>query len=424
MPEFFLHYIWQRRIFLQLPQFTTDGRRVDVLDTGRRNTDAGPDFFSSIVCIDGVVWTGNVEIHVNSSDWYRHGHNTDPAYDNVVLHVVRKADKPVFNSRGEPVPQCELQYPYEPVFLDRMLSDNEALCGFRLQNNPSVMTAGWLSCLTVERLKRKTGAINVLLSLSHNNWEEAFYITLAHNFGFHTNGLPFEMLAKHTPLSFLLKHRNSLFQLEAMLLGQSGLLNENTAVDDYSRRLLKEYLFLQKKFALTPLQPGMWKMMRMRPQSFPHMRIAQFAALIHHREMLLQACLETDSLTGLRNLLQVEVSEYWRSHYRFADSAAKGSGCMGKAAADVLVINTVVPYKYAWGVAHNDSGLINKALQLLDDMPAENNNIIRQWRQLGVVPANAAQSQALLQLHQEYCIRKRCADCNVGYQIFTPQNNE
>ncbi len=400
MPELFLHYIWQHRLFQPLAQQTTDGRRVEVLDVGRHNTDAGPDFFAATIRIDGMQWVGNVELHVLASDWYRHGHDTDKAYDTVVLHVVKKADKEVRNSRGELIPQCELQYPYEPECLAKMLSDTNALCEFRLQEKPAMLTADWLRTLTNERLQRKTDAIRQLLDVLHGNWEEAFYITLAHNFGFHTNGVPFEMLAKQTPLSYLLKHRNSLFQLQAMLLGQSGLLNADTARTDEDKKLLKEYLFLQKKFALQPLSAALWKRLRMRPQSFPEVRIRQFATLLHEREMLLRTCLETQGLQQLRDIFRVA-----------------SSPVLGTASVDILLINSVVPYRYAWGAAHNDFSMRENALTLLSDIPPESNNIIKQWKMLGIAPHSAADTQALLQLHQEYCQRHRCRDCNIGYQI-------
>ncbi len=448
MPELLLHYIWQSRLFLQLPQQTTDGRRVEVLDVGKHNTDAGPDFFAATIRIDGVTWTGNVEIHVCASDWYRHGHHADPAYDNVILHVVKRADKQVFNSKGDALDQCELSYPYEPEYLARMLTDMNVLCEQKIHENPSYVSAWWLDRLLNRRMQQKSDAVKQLLALSHNNYEEAFYITLAHNFGFHTNGLPFELLAKQTPLPYLMKHRNSLFQLEAMLLGQSGLLNEETAEDDYSRSLLKEYLFLKKKFSLVPLEAHVWKMLRMRPQSFPHLRIAQFAALLQSKEMLLRVCLDTSDLSQLRRVFDVNVSEYWRTHYRFGSDTEKEQrsgiaaedGCVplskkqgektkeetknniGKSAIDVLIINTVVPYKFAWGTTHSNLMMQEEAFTILNQIPAENNNIIRRWRMLGVKVGNASQSQALLQLYQEYCVRKRCADCNIGYNIFTPES--
>lgn len=417
-----MHHIWQSGLFLQLPQQTTDGSRLEVLSVGTHNFDAGPDFSAAKVRINGVTWSGNVEIHVRASDWYRHGHHTDAAYDSVVLHVVKVADKKVYNSKGELIPQCELAYPDDPDYIARMLADTNSLCEQRLYENPDLLTKGWKTALLNDRMRRKTDAVRQLLALSHNNWEEAFYVTLAHNFGFHTNGLPFELLAKQTPLPYLLKHRNSLFQIEAMLFGQASLLEPDSS-DEYVSRLAREYSFLRKKFSLEPLQPGLWKMLRMRPQNFPHVRIAQFAALLHERDGLFNRCLETSDISALRRLFQMSVSDYWRTHYRFGGKETEEPelGGMGKTAADTLIINTIVPYKFAWGETHGSLRLRDEAFDILRLLPAENNSVMRQWRLLGVKPQNAAESQALLHLHQEYCIRKRCLDCEAGYGIFTPK---
>lgn len=424
MPELLLHYIWQKGLFRVLPQTTTDGRRVEVLDVGQHNLDAGPDFSAATVRIDGQTWVGNVEIHVKSSDWNNHGHQHDHAYDSVILHVVKQADKEVLNARGEKLIQCELQYPDEPDYLEQMLADKMTLCSSKLLKDPGLLRADWKKILLRDRLQAKATAISSLLQLTQNAWEQAFYVTLAHNFGFHTNGLPFELLAKQTPLVYLQKHRSSLFQLEAILFGQSGLLTAETAVDDYSKRLWKEYCFLQCKFALAPLNGVVWKMARMRPQNFPHLRIAQFAALVHQSEFLFSQVLHETDPKALRNLFAVTPSEYWQAHYRFGTeigmTTAKERGGLGKGAIEVLLINSVAPYQYAWGRMHHSLALQENAFLLLKALPAEKNSIIENWKLLGQKVKSAADSQALLQLYQDYCIRQRCLSCDVGYQIFTP----
>lgn len=429
MPELLLHYIWQRGLFRIFPQQTTDGRLVEVLDVGRHNLDAGPDFFSATIRIDGMTWTGNVEIHVKSSDWYRHNHQTDAAYDSVILHVVRQADREVLNSKGQTIVQCELKYPEDADYLTEMLADKSSLCSQKLLAEPELIRADWKQALLNDRMKKKNAAIQQLLMLNHNAWDQSFYITLAHNFGFHTNGLPFELLAKQTPLAYLQKHRSSLLQIEAILFGQSGLLTEQTATDDYSRRLWKEYLFLQKKFSLQPLDGSMWKLLRMRPHNFPHVRIAQFAALFCQTEFLLSQLISFSNPKDIRPLLEVSASDYWQSHYRFGaeiplkeNDKSLTRGKLGKSALDVLMINSVVPYKYAWGRAHKDLKMQEDAFALLAAIPAEKNSIIDQWKLLGQKVRNAADSQSYLHLYQEYCLRQRCLSCDVGYQIFTPEN--
>lgn len=419
MPELLLHYIWQRKAFLAFPQTTTDGRRVEVIDSGVHNSDSGPDFLNAKIRIGGVVWVGNVEIHILASDWYRHHHDTDSAYDNIILHVCRRSDKQAVNSKGQVLAQCELQYSLDEQQLERLLIDRLSLCSDRLAIDQSLFSEDWRHKLIADRMQRKAEAIGRLLQRTHGNWEEAFYQTLAHNFGFHTNGLPFELLAQSLPLSFLLKHRDNLFQMEAMLFGQSGLLNEKTATDEYSLALLREYSFLKAKFSLTPLEGSMWRMARMRPASFPHLRIAQAAALLHRAEFLFSQIIEETDLQKLRNMLRVTPSEYWRTHYRFGLESPAYASKLGESAADLLIINTVVPYKYAYSKSVNSQYGQSEAFVLLDSIPAEKNNIISRWRMLGFNIKSATDSQTFIHLYQNYCLQNRCFSCDIGWQIFT-----
>ncbi len=412
MPELLLHYIWQMKAFLAFPQETTDGRRVEVIDVGQHNTDAGPDFFNVKIRIDGQLWAGNVEIHVLSSDWSKHHHDKDSAYDNIILHVVKKADREVFNTRGEAIPQCELRYPTDEKQLERLLIDRLAACNTQVSEHPSLLADTWKQSLLNRRLQKKTEAINTLLRQLNNDWEEALYITLAHNFGFHTNGLPFELTARQTPLSYLRKHRDNLFQLEALILGQSGLLQtHNTTL--YTQQLLTEYNFLQKKFSLQPIDGSLWKMGRMRPQNSPLVRLIQFATLMQQSEGLFAKIIQTCDLSQLRELFSVSISE------EFAQKNLSTTYRLGKSSIDILLINTVIPYKFAYGKAHNNLRLQEEAFTLLHQLPAEKNHIITQWNLLGIQAKNAADSQSLIHLYQDYCITHRCFQCDVGYQIFT-----
>ena len=406
MPELLLQYIWLKGLFRSMLQFTTEGQPVEVISVGQHNFDQGPDFTGAVIRIGDIEWTGNVEIHVKSSDWYKHGHQRDQAYDNIILHVVRQADKQVFNTRGETIPQCELRYPENSEYLANLLADRTSVCAQQLLGHPELLHDNWKGVLLRDRMQKKADAIGQLLRLNHNAWEQAFYVTLAHNFGFHTNGLPFELLAKQTPLVFLQKHRNSLFQLEAMLYGQSGLLTPETATDDYRQRLLTEYGFLQKKFSLTPIDGSLWKRMRMRPQNFPEVRIAQFAALLHSTDQLFSKILQEDDLGRLRARFSVSASDYWNN--------AK----IGRAAIDVLLINSVIPYKFAWAQARSQEPKMQEAFRLLHQIPAEKNHITDNWKMLGVTIADAADSQTFIHLYQDYCVRHRCLNCEVGYQIF------
>ena len=398
MPEIVLHYIWEHCLWAGFDQQTTDGRKVEILSVGEHNRHAGPDYSHARVLIDGREWVGNIEIHVNSSDWVRHHHHLDSAYDNVILHVVRTADKPISNARGELVPQCELQYPSDQDYLSGLFEAAQQMdsaisrigCAEQLIHDPQLLTEGWRKTLLRKRLECKRASITRLLEITKGSWEHALYISLARNFGFHTNSLPFEQLAIHTPLSYLQKHRNNLFQLTALLMGQAGLINEPT--------MQKEYDFLRTKFGLTPLDGSIWKHARMRPQNSPELRIQQFAQLLYQSEHLLSKILDTDDLRALEQLFTVDK--------------------MGRSSIEILLINTVIPYKYAYALHKNNADQAEAAMQLMEHIPAENNTIIRQWRVLGQEVRNAADTQALLHLYQNYCQHHECINCEVGYQIF------
>lgn len=416
-PEIVLHHIWQRRLWSGLAQQTTDGLPIEILSAGVYNTDAGPDFREAHLRIGGHEIVGDVELHLSASDWYRHHHDTDPAYDRVVLHVVREADREVRNSAGVAVVQCELRYPEPEDYIESLLRSmrgGEAAggaCGRELLRTPGLLTEGWRQALLAQRMQCKQQSISRLLEITQHSWEHAFYITLAHNFGFHTNGQPFEELAIRTPLSYLQKHRDSLFQLTAMLLGQSGLLAEDTAASEEEQRLLREYRFLQKKFGLTPIDRTLWKRGRMRPAAFPETRIRQFAQLLHQSEFLFSQLMEARDIDRLRELLTLRpiVADTQRV------TPAPG---IGKASIDILLINTVVPYQYAYAQAREGQAAAEAAGQLLTKISAEDNRIIRQWRLLGQPVRHAADTQALLHLFQTYCQPQQCLNCEVGYRIF------
>ena len=398
MPEIVLHYIWEKCLWAGYEQRTTDGKSVEIVSVGEHNSDAGPDYSHARIRIDGKEWVGNIEIHVSSSDWIKHHHHLDKAYDNVILHVVRTADKPVYNTRGELVPQCELQYPGDTDYLSGLFAAAQQMdsavarigCAEQLLHDPALLTDGWRKTLLRKRLECKRASIMRLLEITKGSWEHALYISLARNFGFHTNSLPFEQLAINTPLSYLQKHRNSLFQLTALLMGQAGLIDEQT--------MQKEYDFLRIKFNLTPMDSTIWKHARLRPQNSPELRIRQFAQLLYQSENLLSKILDSDDLNSLHQLFAVDK--------------------MGGSSIDILLINTVIPYKYAYALHRNNPLEAEQAMALMELIAPENNTIIRQWRVLGQAVRNAADTQALLHLYQNYCQHHECINCEVGYAIF------
>jgi hypothetical protein len=419
MPEILLHYIWQQRLWSGFEQTTTDGLSVEIISTGQYNRNAGPDFSNAHVRIGQQDWIGNIEIHIHASDWYKHKHHTDGAYDNTILHIVCVADKDIENTRGEKIPQCALRYPADRDYMSEWLVHAQEMqmpvyhieCSHQLQSDASLMTEGWKKTLLLKRLECKRQSILQLLSITQNSWTHAFYISLAHNFGFHTNGIAFETLAIQTPLSCLLKHRDSLFQVTAILLGQSGLLNADTAIDGERKALWNEYEFLSKKFSLTPMHASLWKKARMRPQNAPEVRIRQFAQLIHHSEFLFSKLIQAQDIDTMVDILQVEVQD--------TDTRISPSPKLGRKSIEILLINTVIPYQYAYAIAQQKVKNDATVLQLMEAIPAEDNSIIRQWKMLGQTIHSAADTQALIHLYQNYCQPHQCYNCQVGYQIFS-----
>ena len=416
MNESILHFVWQFRLFEMQKMQTTDGQAVEVIDVGKFNTDAGPDFFNAKVKIDDTLWAGNVEIHNLSSDWHVHGHNEDKAYDNVILHVVRKSDKDIFRTSGDKIPQLELEIPDYILknYNELSASKKWIYCEDRISEVPSVFINSWKNALLIERLERKYLEIENLLSRSNNHWEEAFYILLARNFGFGTNSQAFEQTAKSLPLSVLAKHKDNLFQLEALLYGQAGFLAE-TEDDTYQKELQREYLFLRTKYKLTPIDSVQWKLLRLRPDNFPHIRLAQFAALIHRSTKLFSKILNIDNVKDLRALFICEVSEYWQKHYLFGRESKFSKKKIGKSSIDIILINTVIPFLFSYFKKKNQSTEL--PIRILEEIPAENNSIITNWKRLGVVVENAFDSQALIQLKREYCEDKKCLQCRIGHRV-------
>ena len=418
MKESILHYIWQFRLFPVQDLKTTDGQTVEIIDPGKPNTDAGPDFFNAKIKIDNTLWAGNIEIHSLSSDWVRHHHTTDKAYDNVILHVVNKADANVVRTNGDSVAQLELAVPdHIRINYDELLREKKWIpCADKIHQVPLFLVNDWKNSLLVERLEQKTEMIETLLSQSNNHWEEAFYVSMARSFGFGTNSEAFERLARSLPMSILAKHKDNIFQLEAMLFGQAGLL-ENTVNDEYQLNLQKEYRFLQSKYQLKPIESSEWKLLRLRPDNFPHVRLSQFAALIHRSTKLFSKIIESDNLQVMRGLFICEVSDYWKKHFLFGKESSVSGKRLGSKSVDILLINTVVPFLFAYFKKKNSDNDI--ALKLLELIPAEKNVIIRKWMELGIGAFSAFDSQALLQLKKKYCDEKKCLRCRIGHKVLS-----
>lgn len=425
--EQLLHYVWLHRLYPLGPLRTTDGRLLEVVDPGLPNTDAGPDFFNAKVRVDGTLWVGNIEVHDRASDWMRHGHDRDPAYDNVVLHVVGEADAEVCRTDGQPVPQWQLSCPDEVRrhYDELRQADLFPPCRSVLSVLSPFKIHSWLSALQAERFRGKADAIGQRLQRNGNHWEDAFFVTLARNFGFGLNADAFEAWALRLPLRDVAKHRDNLFQVEALFFGQAGLLDgDDLGNEAYPLDLQREYRYLQHKFDLPAALPrDRWRFLRLRPQSFPHVRLAQLAWLYHKQENLFSRLMEAEDADAVRRLLQVQTSPYWTEHYRFGTTSPRRTRHLGTQALDLVLLNTVIPFLYAYGLHRSEDKLCERAVCFLEGLKAEDNSIIRQWAAAGLPVRTAADSQALLQLKKQYCDRRDCLRCRFGYEYLKGTNN-
>ena len=415
--EQLLHYVWKHKIFSLKELKTTTGQQVEVIDTGLANTDAGPGFFNAKLKLDGVLWIGNIEIHERSSDWFKHGHHADTGYNSVILHIASEIDTEISRSNGERIPQIQLICP-EAVrtnYKELLETASYPPC-YRIIPSLSPFTAhSWMSALQMERFEQKATLLNERLKRCQGNWEDAFFITLARNFGFGLNGDAFETWAHQLPFRAVDKHRNDLFQIEAIFFGQAGILEDSDG-DGYYLRLKKEYIYLQHKFELIPMNTSLWRFLRLRPTNFPHIRIAQLACLYHRAYGLLSRIMETETLQGVRDILKGGTSEYWLTHYTFGGSSPSRPKTLSNTSLDLLIINTVVTFLYAYGLHKGNRVLCARAGSFLEELKAENNYITRMWEQCGMKASNAADSQALIQLKKEYCDKKKCLYCRIGYE--------
>jgi hypothetical protein len=419
MVESFLHFLWQYKPFAFSGLRTSDNSQLEVLDPGTYNTDAGPDFFNAKVKLSGTTWVGNVEMHINSSEWFTHNHHTDSAYDNVVLHVVVNNDKPALNSKGLPIPTLSISYPYglESEFSRLTSSMSYIPCGDELLNVDSLAKRALLDRMMVERLQAKTLEIDNLLANCNGSWEEVFYRAVTRAFGLKVNSVPAELLAQATPLKVLAKHKDNLFQLESLLFGQAGLLTWFDVEDEYLLSLRMEYSYLKKKFNLTPLDGGLWKFLRMRPASFPTIRLAQLSMLIHRSTALFSKSVEVGSLKQLQELYHVETSPYWLSHYVFGQPVKSRSKSLGISTINVIIVNAVIPFMFAYGSHRGSQQLKEKAISILEEIPSEENHIIKKFDSMGIKSCNSSDSQAVLQLKSAYCDTRKCIFCPVGIKL-------
>lgn len=427
MKEALLQYAWQHKLFYANNLHTTDNELVEVIDVGKLNSNAGPDFFNAKIKIGDTLWAGNVEVHVHSSDWVRHHHEQDSNYQSVILHVISDCDAKIERANGDEIPQLILPYfsGLEEKYELLLQKNTFIACSHVFDKVESITFHSWLNALMIERLEQKATQIEQIISYTQHNWEESFYILLAKNFGLNLNGEPFEQLAKSLPNNLLRKHKNNLFQIEALLFGQSGLLDEILETnDEYVQRLQNEALFLRKKYALTPMNGQVWKMLRLRPINFPTVRIAQLAALIHQSSKLFSKIVENQDINYLVSLFRCEPSLYWKTHYSFHQSSRSTPKVLGDKTIQLFIINTLAPYLFLYGKLKAMPKLQDTALELLEKLPPEQNHIIEGWHDLNIEPRSAFESQALLHLKKNYCDAKKCLQCRIGHIALTINDKE
>lgn len=425
--EQLLHYVWKHKLFPLKELRTTDGMPVEVIDTGLHNNNQGPDFFNAKIKINGTLWVGNVEIHDKSSDWYLHGHDKDDNYRNVVLHVAGIIDADIKTKQGDCIPQLQLDIPEKVTANYRELLNTDAYppCYRIIPKISTLLIHSWMAALQTERLEQKTKAIMQRVSACNGSWENALFVTLARNYGFGINGDAFEQWAMNIPLSCVGHHRDSLFQIEAIFMGQAGLLNEeaipeqyreNAKNEGYFDKLRNEYSYLAHKFSLTPMNYNRWKFLRLRPQNFPHIRIAQLANLYYQQKTGLSNMAECKTIKDMEELLKTGVTPYWETHYTFGSKSEKKEKNMSPFSLNLLMINTCIPMLFAYGRHQYNELLCERVFDFLDQLKAENNHIIRMWNDCGLKVRNAGDSQALIQLKKEYCDKKDCLRCRIGYE--------
>lgn len=423
--ERLMQYVWQHRLWPKSRLQTVDGRPIHIIDTGKLNPDSGPDFFNAKINIDGRLWAGDVEIHVRASDWHRHGHSDDPAYDSVILHVVDRDDTLITRSNGETIPQ--MQMACTPDFSARYSAlvdsaDRNLPCASVITETPPLYLTDWFTALAFERLHAKADRIFSLLERLQSDWESVAYVTLSRGLGFSVNSEPFERLALSTPLLFIGKHRDSLLTIEAILFGQSGLLDRaasqpDAGTDHYLQRLRQEYAFIAHKFGLRRPESLGWKLARMRPPNFPQRRIATLAAILHSTPHILSRCLGIESLEQAADFFQTPFSGYWAERFTFGRPSTQAPLSLSRASVAGLVINAVVPLQFAYADAHADNELSDRAVALLQSIPPERNSIVTLFQQFGVDPRDAFHTQSLIQLRRQYCEQRKCLYCRIGHRM-------
>ena len=425
MQESFLHYLWQMQYFNKKELQTTDGETIEIFNPGILNTDAGPDFLNARVKIGPIAWVGSVEIHLHSSGWLDHHHDQDRSYDNVILHVVWQHDKVIARNDKTPLSTLELRDRVDEALINtyrRLINSSFSIpCQRSLPGVDHLTKLSMLEKALMQRLERKAEEVQTLYKQNRNNWEETFYQLLARNFGFKINAEPFFQLARLLPLKLLLKQADKQEQVEAMLFGQAGFLDASKG-DDYYLKLRREHGLLAQKYSLlqNKMSKAQWRFLRLRPANFPSLRLAQLGSILHHRQNIFSAVLECEDVKSLIQLFTVPPSSYWLSHYQFTKKAKSAEHELGRSSIENIIINTVVPVWAAYGKLSDEQSYVDRAVQVLQQLPEEENKITRSWKNIGMTTQTAFDSQALIELYNSFCQQKSCLNCAIGASLMRP----
>jgi len=425
MKEEFLHYMWKYSLYDKERLVDNEKNKIIVLDPGEYNRDSGPDFFNARISVAGTIWAGNVEIHSKSSHFDNHGHQNDPAFNNVILHIVAENDKPVFNSKGEELLTAEISFDqsYYEKYTSLISNPYIIACQDDIKKLDIIPIRHWLNSLVIERLQSKMESILKTFSETGNDWEETFYRLLTRYFGFRVNTEPFEMLATALPLRIVRKHTDNIFQIEALLFGTAGLLEpglfKEALIDEYYRNLLKEYSILSSKYTLQPLHGWIWKFSKLRPSNFPTVRLSQLAAMLSVSGGLFSKILDATDINVIKEIFEVPASRYWDDHFIFGKKSRSFTKHTGSQAADILLINSVIPLLFIYGRNRDNQAISEKALSFLEEIPPEENKILAEWEAAGLNAESAFFSQALIQLRNEYCKKRKCLNCRIGNNIIS-----
>ncbi len=432
MKEEFLHFVWQYQYFSSVNLATTQGKEIIIIEKGTYNNDAGADFSDASIQIGEEKWRGDVEIHLKSSDWHKHAHSTNKAYNKVVLHVVWEDDNPILYEDNTKIPTLTLKNRVSDNILEKykqFFQNNESIaCAKLLADVPKITVFSMLDRSAIQRLENKALVAKEILRNNNTDWEETCFQMLAKNFGFKTNSEAFLKLAKQTPFKFFHKQSDSLFQMEALIFGQAGFLeeiledknNENGDDDEYKyyqQNLANEYKFLKKKYNLVGLDKTEWKFSQMRPANFPTLRLAQFVAFVQKTPLLFSFFIGTETMKDFAKTFHIQVSDYWQNHYHFGKKSPKKTPEFGKSSTENIIINTVVPMLVLFSKELKRPDLMDRAISFMEKIKPEDNEIIRQWADLGIKAQHALDSQALLEQYNNFCQPKKCLNCEIGNKI-------